>query len=198
MTFDEFIDTYDKPGSIILLLGKRKVPENERRLLTELGRKLAGASEHILFRGGNAEGADQLFASAVSLVNSDRMEVVTPYTGHRQEHSQQFRTVSLDQVDLASEPDITYHSKLDKKSRNLITDYEKGHKSKYANYGAYLLRNTLMVVGAKGLNVPKASFAIFYDDLKKPGDGGTGFTMKVCTSAGVPFIDQRMWLDWLK
>jgi hypothetical protein len=37
--------------------------------------------------------------------------------------------------------------------------------------GAYLLRDTLMVVGAKSLNLKRVDFAIFYDDLIKPEMG---------------------------
>jgi hypothetical protein len=104
----------------------------------------------------------------------------------------------LDQLDLASEPDITYYSKKNNPSVNLVDRYENGFRDRSAMKGAYLLRDTLMVVGAKGLNVPRATFAIFYDDLKKPRTGGTGHTMNVCESLGIPFIDQREWLSWLE
>ena len=63
--------------------------------------------------------------------------------------------------------------------------------------GAYLLRDTMMVVGAKSLNLKRVDFAIFYDDLIKPEMGGTGFTIKVCKSLDIPYINQSVWFKWL-
>jgi hypothetical protein len=60
---------------------------------------------------------------------------------------------------------------------------------------AYLIRDTMKVIGAEGL--PPAGFAIFYDDLRKPTCGGTGHTMQVCNQHKVPWIDQRTWMVWL-
>ena len=72
-------------------------------------------------------------------------------------------------------------------------NYENGQiKSK----GAYILRDTVMVTGTKAGILP-AYFAIFYDDLKKPQQGGTGHTMLMCKEKNVPFIDQRTWMKWL-
>lgn len=53
-----------------------------------------------------------------------------------------------------------------------------------------------MVTGTKAGILP-AYFAIFYDDLKKPQQGGTGHTMLMCKEKNVPFIDQRTWMKWL-
>ena len=197
MLYADFVAQYDQPEIVVLLLGKRKIVPGEQHLLEDLGAKLASTTKHILFRSGNAGGADELFAAAVSKVNQDRIEVVTPYLGHRKKYSEQYKTISLDQIDLASEPELTYHAKKDNPSVNLVKRYENGFRDYTAMKGAYLLRDTLMVVGAQGLNVPKASFAIFYDDLTKPKDGGTGHTMRVCSSLGIPFIDQRVWLEWI-
>lgn len=87
--------------------------------------------------------------------------------------------------------------KNNKDNFNLIDRYEKGYRDRLAIKGAYLLRDTLMVVGTKDLDVPKATFAIFYDDFKKPKTGGTGHTMKMCNTLGIPLIDQSIWFDWL-
>ena len=53
-----------------------------------------------------------------------------------------------------------------------------------------------MVTGTKTGILP-ANFAIFYDDLRKPEQGGTGHTMLMCKEKKVPYIDQRTWMKWL-
>ena len=42
-----------------------------------------------------------------------------------------------------------------------------------------------------------SAFGIFYEDLKKPRTGGTEHTMTMCEQYSIPFIDQRIWFDWL-
>jgi len=197
MTLADFIAQYDHPGTVVLLLGKRKVIPAELHLLEELGAQLTSTTKHLLFRSGNAGGADSLFATGVASIDPGRMEVITPYEGHRKANATLFKSTSLDHVDLASEPDITYYARLNNPSVNLVDRYRDGFRDKSAMKGAYLLRDTLMVIGAQGLYIPKASFAIFYDDLIKPKDGGTGHTMRVCDSLEIPFIDQRVWMEWI-
>jgi hypothetical protein len=46
--------------------------------------------------------------------------------------------------------------------------------------------------------IPKATAALFYDDLTQPMTGGTGHTMLVCKEEGVPMFDQREWMEWIK
>lgn len=70
-----------------------------------------------------------------------------------------------------------------------------GSRDGNAMKAAYIIRDTVKVIGAEG--IPPASFGIFYDDLSKPGTGGTGHTMSVCREAGIPLIDQRVWMAWL-
>ncbi|MBW1660271.1 MAG: hypothetical protein JRJ48_07220, partial [Deltaproteobacteria bacterium] len=58
MTLDQFIDRYDKEGAVVLLEGKRKVPEDDKEKLIALGRLLASRTKKMIFRSGNAQGAD--------------------------------------------------------------------------------------------------------------------------------------------
>ncbi|MDR2804077.1 MAG: hypothetical protein LBB85_00330, partial [Dysgonamonadaceae bacterium] len=84
MTLKNFVEKYDKPGAVVILEGKRKVlPEDEEKI--ELfGKLIAEKTQHITFRSGNALGADYCFSRGVTAVDQKRMQVVTPYSGHRQ------------------------------------------------------------------------------------------------------------------
>lgn len=152
----------------------------------------------MMFRSGNSAGADELFAKGVAAVDPGRIEIVTPYKGHRKKYSQQFRNYSLDEIELAAEQDLLKYSKKIPANVNLIERYSHGYRDNVGIKGAYLLRDTLMVLGAKSLPLARASFALFYDDLIHPRTGGTGYTMKVCDSLEIPYVDQRIWRKWIK
>ena len=70
MTLDHFIDQYDFEGSVILLEGKRTVPEIDQHKLKALGQMLAKKLQLATFRSGNANGADLYFSQGVAAVNS--------------------------------------------------------------------------------------------------------------------------------
>lgn len=88
-----------------------------------------------------------------------------------------------------------YQSKGNKKTEKLIDRFVAGNQDRYAKKAAYIIRETVKVLGAKG--VPPATFGIFYDDLEKPREGGTGHTMSVCDKNNVGSVDQWEWLGWL-
>jgi hypothetical protein len=195
-SFIVFLQTYDHPNSIILLEGKRLVVEEDRRLLTALGEMLCRTMKHATFRSGNAPGADELFANGVSKVDSSRMEVILPYSGHRKQANRGYDFHALDQLTLASEPEVTYETKSANRNKKLVDDFVDGISNSVTIKAAYLLRDTVKVIGTRS-GIPKATFALFYDDLKNPGKGGTGHTMTVCRNNQVPFVNQEVWMRWL-
>lgn len=196
MKLSEFLQHYDKPGSIILLEGKRNVREEDREKLVKLGNLLAFKSRYMLFRSGNADGSDQFFSEGVAGIDDRRLQVITPYTGHRRKTNLAYDTVALDEIDLAAEADVVYQSKSNKKTEKLIDQYVGGNRNSYAIKAAYIIRDTVKAIGAEG--VPPAAFGIFYDDLLKPETGGTGHTMRVCRMNNIPVIDQRTWFQWVE
>lgn len=195
MTLSEFIQQYDRPDAIVLLEGKRTVLPKDQPRLTALGRLLAASTVHMLFRSGNAKGADQLFSDGVTAVDPQRLQVITPYSGHRKKTNLAYDTISLDDLDMAAEPEVVYQSKGNKKTESLIDRYVAGDKNRYTVKAAYILRDTVKAIGAG--DIRPATAGIFYDDLSAPRTGGTGHTMQVCTQNGIPVFDQRSWLDWL-
>lgn len=196
MTLNEFIDKYDRESSIILLEGKRSVLENDQQKLVALGQLLASRTSKMIFRSGNAPGSDQLFSEGVSAIDDERLQVITPYTDHRKKTNKAYQTISLDDLNIANEPEVIYGSKGNKKMGKLIDQLMAGKKNRNSIKAAYILRDTVKVIGTK--TVQPCTFSIFYDDLKNPQEGGTGHTMNVCEENDVPFIDQRSWFDWLE
>lgn len=195
MTLNELKERFDHPGSIVLLEGKRKVAPEDQPKLIAIGKLLAEQTKHIVFRSGNAAGSDQFFSEGVAAVDKTRLEVITPYAGHRKTTNKAYRTHALDELNIASEPEVIYHSKSHKKMAGLVDRYIAGDKGHYAIKAAYILRDTVKVLGTK--DIPPATFAIFYDDLNDPIQGGTGHTMRVCDDHNVPRIDQGVWMGFL-
>lgn len=196
MTLQTFLTNFDHDQSFVLLEGKRTVlPEDQEKLIA-LGRLLASKTSKIIFRSGNAEGSDQFFSMGVAAVDPKRLQVITPYSGHRQKTNLAYQTISLDDINLSEEPELVYLSRQNKKTEKLVDQYVAGDKNRYSVKAAYILRDTVKVIGAG--NVSPASFGIFYDDLAEPMSGGTGHTMKVCVQHGIPMVNQTMWFKWLE
>jgi hypothetical protein len=195
MTLDEFIDNYDYPDSIILLEGKRNVLEADQPKLVALGELLASSTQHMVFRSGNAPGADDLFSAGVAKVDHKRLQVITPYSGHRKKSNVAYETFALDELNISEEPEVIYQSKGNKKVEKLVDQFVAGEKHRNSIKAAYILRDTIKVIGTKA--IPPATFGIFYDDLNHPQTGGTGHTMEVCAQNNIPLIDQRVWMEWV-
>ena len=150
----------------------------------------------ILFRSGNAPGADFHFSKGVIRIDPRRLAVIKPFAAHRTAAALTSRQRSLDNIDSDDEESILTLSRINKKDAGLI-DYDRSSKSGVlAPKTRYILRDTLKVTGAGDL-IKKASFALFYDDYENPESGETGRTMMVCRKCGVPFVDQSVWMKWL-
>lgn len=195
MTLNDFIKQFDKENAIVLLEGKRKVLEEDKQKLIALGNLLATKSKNILFRSGNADGSDQLFSEGVCAVDNKRLQVITPYSGHRQKTNRAYETIPLDKIDVAQEEEVVYQSKSNKKTEKLIDKYVSGARDQYSIKAAYIIRDTIKAIGTD--EIKPASFGIFYDDLENPKEGGTGHTMRICEQNNIQIIDQKTWFRWL-
>jgi hypothetical protein len=196
MLFQEYVNQYDYNGNIVLLEGKSAVLPNDIDKLIALGKLLALSTQHIHFRSGNAEGSDFYFSQGVASIDKNRLQVITPYSGHRKSANYAAQTIPLDKINLVNESKVVYYSKKNKKTEKLIDQYVTGNVNSYTVKAAYIIRDTIKVLGASGIK--PASFAIFYDDLANPFSGGTGHTMNVCKLNNIPQINQNVWFNWLK
>ncbi|MEO5569796.1 MAG: hypothetical protein ABIT08_00445 [Bacteroidia bacterium] len=195
MEFSQFINKYDFENSIVLLEGKRNVAPEDVNKLVQLGELLASKTKHIKFRSGNAEGSDFYFSSGVIKINAERLEVITPYSGHRKEKNNAYKTFPLDEINLLNEPEVIYQSKTNKKTGKFIDEFIAGKKNHLTMKAAYIIRDTIKVTGTS--TIKPANFALFYDDLKNLKSGGTGHTMHICEINNVDYVDQRTWMKWL-
>jgi hypothetical protein len=195
MTLHDFIEKYDFVDSVVLLEGKRNVKDKDQDLLVRLGYLLASQTKYILFRSGNAPGSDELFTKGVTSFCSSRIQLIKPYKNHRRKHHEGVESISLDELRIASEPEVIFHSKKDSNTNQLVERYVQGLKDSNSMKAAYIIRDAIKVLGTKTL-MP-ASFAIFYDDLNNPRDGGTGHTMRICENKLLPHINQETWFNWL-
>ena len=196
MTLIEFIEKYDFDNSVVLLEGKRNVKIEDQDFLVKLGYLLASQSKNIHFRSGNAPGADELFTKGVTSFCSSRIQLIKPFKNHRMKYNEGLESISLDELCIASEHEIIYQSKKDSKTNQLVDRYLHGLRDKNSLKAAYIIRDAIKVLGTETL-MP-ASFAIFYDDLNNPRDGGTGHTMRICENKLLPHINQETWFNWLK
>jgi hypothetical protein len=196
MTLKEFINKFDIDNSIVLLEGKRNVLNEDKEKLKALGRLLATRTTRMTFRSGNAEGSDQLFSEGVTEADNKRLQVIIPYSGHRQKTNKAYDTISLDEIKIAAEPELVYQSKSNKKMEKLIDQFVSGDKNRFTIKAAYIIRDTIKAIGTD--EIKPASFGIFYDDLDNPMAGGTGHTMKICEQNNIPLIDQKIWFKWLR
>nr|WP_010925668.1 hypothetical protein [Microscilla sp. PRE1]AAK62876.1 MS154 [Microscilla sp. PRE1] len=194
MTLEQFITGYDFPGSIVLLEGKRDVKQDAEKLF-KLGRLLAEQTTHILFRSGNASGADYHFSKRVASIDPTRLQPVAPYKNHHQKEKLTDNFIFLDDTNLEKESAIITESKEHKSTSTLIDKYLDRGKNRVTVKAAFILRDTVKVIGTS--EVSSTTFGIFYDDLDKPMTGGTGHTMNTCIRNGIKIIDQSVWMKWL-
>jgi hypothetical protein len=196
MNLIDFINKYDHENAIILLEGKRKVLTEDCEKLISLGKLLASRTSKMIFRSGNAEGSDELFSEGVCLIDQKRLQVVTPYDGHRKKQNLAYETFSLDSINIAEDEELIYQSKTNKKTEKLIDSYVSGNKNRNTVKAAYIIRDTVKVLGTS--TIKPATFGIFYIDLSDPDSGGTGHTINVSRLNNIPVIDQRTWFKWLE
>lgn len=197
MIIEDFIKNYDKPNTVVLLEGKRIVTNADKESIKRIGGILSAKTKHIIFRSGNADGADNYFSKGfLSDEMRHRFETVVPYLGHRRS-SNPFRTINIEDIALTAESELVVQSKTHKQLKKLIDLYVSGEKNKLSYKAAYILRDTLKVLGSPENGIEPASFALFYDDLADPRKGGTGHTMNICEMNRVPYLTQETWMKWV-
>ena len=196
MLLAEFTTQFNSKNTIILLEGKRNVLEQDKEKLIQFGNLLATHLPLATFRSGNATGADYYFSKGVLQVAPERLQVITPYENHRQKLNDAYETISLDQIDLVNEEKIIYESKSNKKTKSLIDKYIGGSRDRFSIKAAYIIRDTIKVIGTKS-GVSPIDFAFFYDDFENPKTGGTGHTMTVCEMNNIPYLTQEVWEKWI-
>jgi hypothetical protein len=182
---------------VVLLEGSRTVAQDDTDKLKQLGSFIAREFPNALFRSGNADGSDTLFARGVEDIDPTRMQVVTPHVGHRKKniHSECY-TFPLSESSSVHEAELAkYSNEATPKNQTLI---EKRHLVPRLKAKAnYLLRDTLKVIGDQEQGLAPATVGLFYTK-PDPMEGGTGHTIRVCLNQKVPVFLQAQWFQWLE
>lgn len=193
MTLDEFIEQYDRPGVVLLFFGKRKIQFAEAVRVHNLGKLLVSKTQHILFRSGNAEGADETFINGVAEV--DRVQLIIPWNGHRKKARAGYLFHSLDDLTILNEDRAAYTAFTNQRNARLVTRYFEGYRDRTRSISAPIIRDAVMVVGHG--DIPPATVALFWDDLSDPETGGTGATLGFLRFNEIAAFNQEVWREWL-
>jgi len=197
MTFADFTALISNTADpVILLEGRRSIPEASADSAQRLASKLASRFGHLLFRSGNATGSDEAFAAGVIAIAPERLQIIAPDAGHRKKHRHPLVSYhfpeSLDPDTLETIKGMT--TAATPANRGLMKCYLRGART--GAQAACLIRDTLKVAGLPGQLAPPVA-ALFWIDPAEPQAGGTGHTIRACRNASVPTIFQNDWSTWL-
>ena len=186
---------------VILLEGTRHLPDTDHAILQRIATRLFEQFPHAIFRSGYAESTDTIFANAIARLDTARLQLVLPHAGMgRARRPAGAACFSLDTVppdELESLAAITGQAGRD--AGRLADYYLRGpeaRKTAVGNKAAYLLRNTLKVVGSTKLGLSPAALGIFRVNPTDPSGGGTGHTIKVCEIQRLPHMNQACDQGW--
>lgn len=195
MTLPEFRKLVAGDDPVVLLEGRRAISERDAYLARGFAARLAGEFVRLRFRSGNAEGSDEVFSAGVAEVDASRLQVVAPYSSHRKKvrYSDALYTSpeSLSSVQEAAITEATVAAT----PRNANVVYKRGGSPKLAAKAAYLIRDTMKVLGHSEEFTPPVC-GLFYVDPADPEAGGTGHTIRVCRRQGIPVAFQDSWMVW--
>lgn len=186
---------------VILLEGTRQLTDDDRPALVDLGRLLATELPTAVFRTGNATGADTAFADGVSQVDARRLQYVLPQRRMgRQRLASLAHTVSYDQLSVAEGNRVAEAtSSATPANQRLVNHYQQtAHPTAGRARAAYLLRDTLKVLGSAEAGLAPATVGLFYVNDLDPLGSGTGHTIRVCLQHSVPVLTQKHWRAWLR
>lgn len=191
--FSQMIQQSEHP--ILLIEGKRIIPEEWYHKATALTARLAAQFPRLLFRSGNADGTDEAFSNGVKEVDPSRLQIVAPYRGHKQK--KQYQSASYVYPDDMT-PD--WGQEILKQTLAATPGYAGLMASRHANAkleakARYIIRDTMKVAYRNGgFHAPTA--ALFYVNQEDPDSGGTGHTIRVCRNLGIPVLVQDDWGSW--
>ena len=196
MTYAEFKSLISRtPDGVVLLEGRRAIPDDHARKAECLARHLATEFSSLRFRSGNATGADDAFSRGIAAVDPRRLQIVAPYASHRK--SLRYDEAAYDSPDSLSriqEEEIASKTSGASPAIRRLID-KRGGKGAAAAKALYLMRDTMKVTG-HSVSFPKPVCALFYVNLDDPMEGGTGHTIRVCQQEQVPVVFQDSWGDW--
>lgn len=193
-TFCDLVEESEQP--VVLVEGTRNLPSSDVDVLVNFAARLASLYPHMLFRTGNAKGADEAFAKGVKAVDPSRLQYVLPYARHRQKEidATSLQVAFTDMPDAVEDRIARYTAQSSPHYGDLVANRHAGPQREAK--ARYLLRDTMKVVGVAEIALHPATAAIFYVNPEDPMKGGTGHTIRVCQKQKVPVAFQDEWMHW--
>ena len=195
MTLSEFRTLLVGDAPVVLLEGRRAIPPSDAAAARGFAARLAREFPRLRFRSGNAEGSDEAFSAGVAAVDVSRLQVVAPYATHRKKVRYADALYSSpESLSTVQETAIT-EATVAATPRNAGVVYKRTGSPRLAAKAAYLIRDTMKVVGHSEDFLPPIC-GLFYVDPQDPEAGGTGHTIRVCRQHGIPVAFQDSWMHW--
>ncbi|MGD9417372.1 MAG: hypothetical protein Q7R22_000405 [Verrucomicrobiota bacterium JB025] len=196
MTFAEFTALITSvPDPVILIEGRRTITPEHAESASLLAAMLAHRFPILKFRSGNASGADEAFTAGVLKIAPERLQIIAPYASHRKKqrhplaHYDSPESLSLEALENIQAITIAATPA----NKGLMKWYQRG--GRLAAQAAYLIRDTMKVAGLSD-QFSQPAAALFFVDPANPEAGGTGHTIRVCRTFGVPVVFQNHWSTW--
>ena len=195
MTFQEFKQQYDIEDAVILFAGIQEPSEVDLDLVERLGQLMANSTEHAIFRSACNNPSEEAFCKEVAEVDSDFLEVITPYTGFREGQLPTHNIVSLDDLDIVDNDKLIYQAQQHQKFGPFVTQIISGNRHRGNMGAAFTLRDMALLMGAE--EFPKATVVLTLNDTLRPDRGAIGFLHQRCDALQIPVFDQRVWGKFL-
>jgi hypothetical protein len=182
--------------SVVLCEGRREISDLDAQSISDFSEWLAKTFPNLTLRSGNATGSDDAFVRGFTRIDPTRIELVVPYTGHRNSALiPGARIIALDTISRVRESELAISTALaTPKNADLIRKRVTYRRLKAK--ADYLIRDTLKVLG-DGESLPRPNAALFWINPADPEAGGTGHTIRVCKEEGIPYFTQTEWLTWM-
>lgn len=198
-TLHQHLSAQDRP--VILLEGTRQLPAQAHGQLQALTTWLCAEFPRAVFRSGNAEGTDAVFADAVAARDPTRLELVLPHAGMgRKRRPPGARCVALEAMSDTDLERVVAVTREAGRDAGRLGEYYLTHRHGPSNAATskatYLLRDTVKVTGSVTLGLAPAALGLFFVNEEDPTGGGTGHTIRVCEVQGVPVATQAEWGSW--
>jgi hypothetical protein len=184
-----------QPDGVVLLEGRRSISADDAGAAKRCAILLARGFPRLRFRSGNADGSDDAFSQGVAEVDASRLQIVAPYENHKK--GSRYPDASYDSpasLTPLGENEVAYITKTASPHNKSLID-KRGHKGPIGAKAAYLMRDTMKVIGHSE-EFPRPILALFYVDPSDPLAGGTGHTIRVCQMENVPYVTQDSWMNW--
>lgn len=195
MTFDQFKSEFDTENSTLLFASNQEVSEIDLELVEKLAQQLANSTEHFVFRSGCSNPAEELFCKEIAEVDSEFLEIITPYTGFKDGQLPTHNVVSLDDMDLLEQSEIQYQATQHQKFGPFISQILSGNRHRGNMGAAFTLRDMALLMGAD--EFPKSTVVLTVVDTLRPERGPMGFLSQRCDALQIPVYDQRVWGKFL-